>query len=150
MLRVLATLSMLSALRAPIAPTEDPSSVYTMLCDHAIVESDLPQEYVNIRRMLLAQYHLTVTIKYGMRVAAATLAHAEGIGFRLDDAPIVAITQPTSANAATATVSFFGLKRGKHRIAIGLAQASGELEYVSNSYCFTAPGHFDRTGNLYI
>jgi hypothetical protein len=130
-------------------------SVYSLLCTGVITDTIGVKEYTKIRRMALQDDSLSMEIEYGIRAhslvqgPALNLLATDGVGYALDGKPVVTIRPLTNSTHMIVLISLSGLRRGKHRIAIGLGDRSGELE-EDNAYCFSTPGRFDLQGNLYL
>ena len=135
---------------------QKPGSVYRLLCPARLAGvTDMP-EYTLVRSMQLEGNRLTVDVELGLRsweIAAypnAHLSNALGMAYSMDGNP--AVTVGVSGQHATSIrtrLAFLGLSRGHHRIRIGLANKDGAI-FQDTGYCFSAPGHFSLTGNLYI
>jgi hypothetical protein len=66
-----------------------------------------------------------------------------GVGYELDGSTPTGIV-PVSARELTIIVSFSQLRKGPHRLRIGLMSPDGRLMY-DNTFCFASPGSFSLT-----
>jgi hypothetical protein len=67
------------------------------------------------------------------------------LGFQLDDGIITGIHSTIAQWGVAITLTFSHLKRGRHRLRIGVMGHGGDLT-LDQAYCFSTPGYFTLTG----
>ena len=124
-----------------------------LYCDKTAIAYVDGGGYPTARKATLRGNAFSILLLYGVDVVPGSSArelvpqrNPWPLGFKLDGGPIIGIDGVKSSLAERAPVlALSELSLGKHRIAIGLINASGQLQ-GANSYCFIVPGNIDWTG----
>jgi hypothetical protein len=99
--------------------------------------------HVYVSKAAIDGNQLFVWLTYGVTSDALKRnpsAHPWPLAYRLDANPIVAIRPSLDLSRLTLSLSFVGLKPGRHDLTIGILTPAGNLNY-ENSYCFSSPSH---------
>jgi hypothetical protein len=130
------------------------ANVYQLSCSGKLTSITDAPEYTVLRRLKLDGSTLSLQVEYGIRSYAlrsrnATLYDSPGMGFAFDDQPLVMTRALFHGTQALLDFSFYAIRKGTHRITVGIVDPKRGLAQA-NSFCFSSPGYFSRTGSLYL
>jgi hypothetical protein len=124
------------------------SSIGLPYCNGVTSVTEEP-EYISPRKLALNGDHLRLWVERSVPLntkETETMVHFDvnwGVGYQLDGSTITGIT-PIAARDQTVLISFSHLRKGPHRLRVGLMSPEGEL-VDDNALCFSTPGRFTAT-----
>jgi hypothetical protein len=128
-----------------------PASIDSLYCNGLIQTTTDTPELIYVRKAILNDSHLRVWVERyvprntEMRYPIVTFDENWGIGYEFDGSAVTGIL-PMRAPELTMILSFSHLRRGPHRLRIGLMSPDGRL-MDDNAFCFSSPGQFALTNH---